>query len=448
MPLSVPETRYARSGDVSIAYQVFGDGDTPLVWIPGFTQHLELNWEESNRRAWFEGLGRFARVVTLDKRGTGLSDRVEGSPPLEVRMDDIRAVLDAAAVDRAVIAVAGDSGPLGILFAASHAERTLGLILCNASVGAVRKPDMPWLASAEEYASWVDEIARRWSEPDFWDEMFGDSPSLETHEQRLSFARPIRLSVSPGNMAQYLRLNADIDIQHVLPSVRVPTLVLVRSAAGDRVARTARYLADKIPTARLMELPGRDLIPLVFDRESLFAEFESFMEDVRHGVAEEPDRVLATVLFTDIVGSTAKLAELGDRAWRELLAAHHERIRRELSRFRGREVETAGDGFFATFDGPARAIRCACAATESVRDLGVEIRAGLHTGECEIHEGKVGGIAVHIGARVSAEAGPNEVLVSSTVKDLVAGSGIGFVDRGAAALKGVPGEWRLYAVER
>ena len=195
-------------------------------------------------------------------------------------------------------------------------------------------------------------------------------------------------------------------------------------------------------------MPGRDLIPLVFDRESLLAEFEGFLEEVREGVQEEPDRVLATVLFTDIVGSTAKAAELGDRAWRELLAAHHERIRRELSRFRGREVETAGDGFFATFDGPARAIRCACAATESVRDLGVDIRAGLHTGECEIHEGKVGGIAVHIGARVSSEAGPNEVLVSSTVRDLVAGSGIGFVDRGTAELKGVPGEWRLYAVER
>jgi class 3 adenylate cyclase len=444
----VPETRYARSGDVNIAYQVFGEGETPLVWIPGFAQHLELNWEEPNRRAWFEGLARFARVLTLDKRGTGLSDRVQGSPPLEARMDDIRAVFDAAGVDRAVVAVAGDSGPLGLLFAATHAERTLGLILCNASVGAVRKPDMPWLASPEEYASWVDEVARRWSEPDFWAEMFADSPSLETYEQRLAFARPIRLSVSPGNMAQYLRLAADIDVRDVLSSVRVPTLVLVRSAAGDRVARTAQYLADRIPTARLVQLPGRDLIPLVFDREGLFAEFEGFLAEVREGVSEEPDRVLATVLFTDIVGSTAKAAELGDRGWGELLAAHHERIRRQLARFRGREVETAGDGFFATFDGPARAIRCACAAIESVRDLGIEIRAGLHTGECELVEGKVGGIAVHIGARVSAQAGPGEVLVSSTVKDLVAGSGIGFAERGAAELKGVPGEWRLYAVER
>jgi class 3 adenylate cyclase len=446
--MEMPETRYARSGDVNIAYQVFGQGETPLVWIPGFAQHLELNWEEPNRRAWFEGLAGFAKVLTLDKRGTGLSDRVEGSPPLEVRMDDIRAVFDAAGVERAVVAVAGDSGPLGILFAASQAERTLGLILCNASVGAVRKPDMPWLAGPEDYASWVDETARRWSDPDFWSEMFADSPSLETPEQRLAFARPIRLSVSPGNMAQYLRLAADIDVRHVLPSVRVPTLVLVRSAAGDRVARTARYLADRIPTARLVELPGRDLIPLVFDREGLFAEFEKFLEEVREGVAEEPDRVLATVLFTDIVGSTAKLAQLGDRAWHELLAAHDDRIRRQLSRFGGREVDTAGDAFFATFDGPARAIRCACAVTEAVRELGIEIRAGLHTGECEVVDGKVRGIAVHIGARGAAAAGPGEVLVSRTVKDLVAGSGLEFAERGAAELKGIPGEWRLYAVGR
>jgi class 3 adenylate cyclase len=248
-------------------------------------------------------------------------------------------------------------------------------------------------------------------------------------------------------MAQYLRLNADIDLRPVLPSVRVPTLVLVRSEVGDRVALTARYLADRIPTARLVELPGRDLIPLVFDRESLFAEFESFLEDVRDGVPDEPERILATVLFTDIVGSTAKAAELGDRGWRELLAAHHGRIRRELGRFRGREIDTAGDGFFATFDGPARAIRCACSVSESVRDLGIEVRAGLHTGECELVDGKVGGIAVHIGARVAKEAAPGEVLVSSTVKDLVAGSGIEFRDRGTVELKGVPGEWRLFAVE-
>jgi class 3 adenylate cyclase len=445
--MEMPETRYARSGDVNIAYQVFGEGEVPLVWVPGFTQHLELNWEEPNRRAWFEGLGRFARVVTLDKRGTGLSDRVHGSPPLEVRMDDIRAVLDAADIDRAVVAVAGDSGPLGIVFAATHADRTLGLITCNALANSTRTADMPWLPSREEFAAEVEEWAKGWADPDFWEGLLSNS-SLATPEERRAFSRPLRLSVSPGDMAQYFRFTADTDVREVLPSVRVPALVLVRSEALDIVVQTASYLAQKIPTARHVSVPGRDTIPLVGDQALLLAEIERFVDEVRDGVPEEPDRVLATVLFTDIVGSTTKAAELGDRSWRELLAAHHERIRRELSRFRGREVDTAGDGFFATFDGPARAIRCACAVTEAVRDLGIEIRAGLHTGECELVDGKVGGIAVHIGARVSAAAAPGEVLVSSTVKDLVAGSGLEFADRGAAELKGVPGEWRLYAVER
>ncbi len=445
----MPETRYARSGDVNIAYQVFGEGKASLVWIPGFVQHVELAWEDPNRRAWFEGLGRFARVILIDKRGTGLSDRVDGSAPLEVRMDDIRAVLDATETDRAVVAVGGDAGPLGILFAATHADRTLGLVLCNAMANFTRTPDMPWLESREQFLADMEDTARRWSDPALWDEMIALSgPSLETREERVAFSRPIRLSVSPGNMAQYLRANAETDVRHVLPTVRVPTLIASRSIPGRVMARTADYLAERMPTARLVRLEGQDAIPVLGDREPLLAEIRHFVEEVLAGTHDEPDRILATVLFTDIVGSTAKAAELGDRAWRELLAAHHERIRRQLARFRGREVDTAGDGFFATFDGPARAIRCACAALESIRELGIEIRAGLHTGECEVVEGKVGGIAVHIGARVSAAAGPGEVLVSSTVKDLVAGSGLVFTERGAAELKGVPGEWRLYAVER
>ncbi len=446
--MKIPETQYARSGDVNIAYQVFGDGDVDLVWIPGFAQHLELNWEEPNRRAWFEGLGRLARVIILDKRGTGLSDRVEGSPPLEVRMDDIRAVLDAAGVDRAVIAVAGDSGPLGVLFAASHADRTRGLILYNAMVSFTRSPDMPWLESRESYLSDADEMVRRWGDPNFWDDLMQMSPSLATREERLEFVRPMRLSVSPGNMAQYLRANAETDVRGILPTVRVPTFVLWRAPSDGVVGQNAGYLSERIPKAKLVRVEGCDPIPVLGDRETLRGELERFIEELRHADSEEPDRILATVLFTDIVNSTAKAVELGDRGWRELLAAHHERMRRELSHFRGREVDTAGDGFFATFDGPARAIRCACAATESVRDLGIEIRAGLHTGECEVVDGKVGGIAVHIGARVASQAGAGEVLVSSTVKDLVAGSGLAFADRGAAELKGVPGEWRLYAVER
>jgi class 3 adenylate cyclase len=445
----VPETRYARSGDVNIAYQVFGQGETTLVWIPGFVQHLELNWEEPHRRAWFEGLATFARVIVLDKRGTGLSDRVADSPPLEVRMDDIRAVLDAEGLERAVVSVAGDSGALGVLFAAAHSDRTLGLVLLNVLINFVRTHDMPWLDSREKYLDDIEETTRSWADPDMWDEMLQlTGPSLETRDDRIAFSRPIRLSVSPGNMAQHLRANADTDVRDILPTVRVPTLVLCRALPGRAIAMTAPYVAERIPTARLVVLEGQDAVPVLGDRELLLDEMRRFVAEVEEGVTDEQDRILATVLFTDIVGSTTKAAELGDRAWHELLAAHHDRIRRELSRFRGREVDTAGDGFFATFDGPARAIRCACAAIESVRELGIEIRAGLHTGECEVVDGKVGGIAVHIGARVSAHAGPGEVLVSSTVRDLVAGSGLTFADRGAAELKGVPGEWRLYAVER
>ena len=446
--MEMPETRYARSGDVNIAYQDFGQGEVPLVWIPGFAQHIELSWEEPYRRRWLEGLSTFARVIVLDKRGTGLSDRVEGSPPLEVRMDDVRAVLDAAGVDRAVVSAAGDSGPLAMLFGASHAERTLGLILCNAFTNGTRKPDMPWLPSPEDHRAQIDELTARWGDPDVWDEMLRHSPSLRTPDERRAFARSIRLSVSPGNMAQYLRANGEIDVRHILPTIRVPTLVLVRSEAENNLVLTAEYVAEKIPTARLVRVPGKDQIPVVGNPELLLAEFERFVEEVSTAAPEEPDRILATVLFTDIVGSTARAAELGDRGWRELLHVHHDRVRRELARFRGREIDTAGDGFFATFDGPARAIRCACALTDAVRELGIEIRAGLHTGECEVVDGKVGGIAVHIGARVSAEAGAGEVLVSSTVKDLVAGSGLRFADRGSAELKGVPGEWRLYAVDR
>jgi class 3 adenylate cyclase/pimeloyl-ACP methyl ester carboxylesterase len=451
--MEMPETRYARSGDVNIAYQVFGEGETPLVWIPSFTQHLELSWEEPNRRSWYEGLGRFARVIVLDKCGTGLSDRVAGTSPLEVRMDDVRAVLDATRVDRAAILAGGDAGPLAVLFAATHADRTLGLILSNAHAGLIRKLDMPWLLSPEEYAAWADEAARRWTDPDYWDEELRGT-SLKTREERLAFARPIRLSVSPGSVGDYLRMNADTDIRPVLPSVAVPTLVVLRAdedfeSDTSRLhlqrhvrALQSRYLAEKIPTARLVQLPGLDVIPVLGDQGPLLAEIKSFVEDIRYGVPGEPERILATVLFTDIADSTAKAVELGDRDWRELLSEHHSRVRRELSRFRGVEVDTAGDGFLATFDGPARAIRCACAVTETMGDLGIEIRAGVHTGECEVVDRKVRGIAVHIGARVSAEAGPGEVLVSSTVKDLVAGSGIAFADRGAAKLKGVPGEWR------
>jgi class 3 adenylate cyclase len=334
---------------------------------------------------------------------------------------------------------------LVLLFAATFPERVLGLVLWGPKVTFTRKPDMPWLPSQEEWEQRVADEVRRVAEPRRWQEHLRRmAPSL-TEEEREEFGRVLRLSTSPGDAAAFWRVLGQTDVRHVLSTVRVPTLVVVRAGLEPDL-REARYVADRIPTARLALVPGRDLIPIVGDIEPLVAELQRFAADVMSAPPEEPDRVLATVLFTDIVGSTARAAELGDASWRALLGDHHTRVRRELARFRGRELDTAGDGFFATFDGPARAIRCACAVRESVRELGLEIRAGLHAGECELLDGKATGIAVSLGARVAGLAEPGEVLVSSTVKDLVAGSGISFDDRGTTELKGIPGEWRLYAV--
>jgi class 3 adenylate cyclase len=303
---------------------------------------------------------------------------------------------------------------------------------------------MPWLPTPAEFARDTEQAERGSAEPGAWERRLEVSAPSLTAEERREFARVLRLSTSPGDQAAYWRMLAETDVRHVLPTIRVPTLVLART--GGTEPEDPRYVAERIATARLAMLPGRDVPPAVGEQDPIFAELRPFLEEVREAPPEEPDRVLATVLFTDIVGSTARSAELGDAAWRELLGQHHSRVRRELARFRGREVDTAGDGFFATFDGPARAIRCACAVRESVRELGLEIRAGLHAGECELLDGKVTGIAVSLGARVAGQAAPGEILVSSTVRDLVAGSGLSFDDRGAAELKGVPGEWRLYAV--
>jgi class 3 adenylate cyclase len=362
-------------------------------------------------------------------------------------MDDIRAVMDTVHSERAVLFGLGDAGPLCVLFAATYPERTSGLVLMNSSPRFVRNTELPWLPTRAESESRAEDFERRWGDPAFFDETFrAANPSASEEEARIS-ARVLRVAVSPGSAAAYVRMNDDVDACGVLPSIRVPTLVLQREQAHWDV-RSSRYLAEHIPGARLVELPGADFGPHLGDQEQLFAELEGFLADVSEGKQwqVEPDRVLATVLFTDIVGATARAAELGDRAWRELLVKHHETVRARLARFRGREIDTAGDGFFATFDGPARAIHCACAIRDGVGELDLEVRAGLHAGECELLDEKVGGIAVHIGARVAAHAQPGEVLVSSTVKDLVAGSGIAFEDRGAAELKGVPGEWRLFAV--
>jgi class 3 adenylate cyclase len=446
--LSAPETRYARSGDVSIAYQVLGEGPLDLVWIPSMAHHVELNWENPLVARFLRRLASIARLLVFDKRGTGMSDRVAGGETLETRMDDIRAVMDAAGSERAAISGLGDGGPLSVLFAATYPERTSALVLINTSPRFVRSPELPWLPTRAEREQQAEDGVRNWGNVEYFVEGMGRYSPSTTEEERRAFARVVRLSVSPGSAASYIRMNLDVDVCGVLPSIQVPTLVLHRTQIEGTDIRSGRYMAEHIPGARLVELPGHDFAPQAGDSDRLFSELEQFLTGVVEGKAwqGEPDRVLATVLFTDIVGSTARAAELGDRAWRELLERHHEAVRVELGRFRGREVGTAGDGFFAAFDGPARAIACACAIRESLGELGLDVRAGLHAGECELVEDKIGGIAVHIGARVAAQAETGEVLVSSTVKDLVAGSGIEFEDRGLVELKGVPGEWRLFAV--
>jgi class 3 adenylate cyclase len=446
--MKAPETRYALSGDVHIAYQAVGDGPLDLVFIPSLTHHVELVWENPPQARFFSRLASIGRLLLFDKRGTGMSDRVVGTPPLEVRMDDIRAVMDAAGSERAVLCGLGDGGPLCALFAATYPERTTALVLINTAPRYVRSPELPWLPTRAEREREIEGALHTWGDPEAAAERFALGSPSATEEERRGFSRVIRFSVSPGSAAAYLRMNLDVDICDVLPLIRVPTLVMQRTEMKVVDIRSARYLAEHIPGARLVELPGRDFAPQLGDPDRLFAELESFLDDVLEGEpwAAEPDRILATVLFTDIVDSTARAAELGDRAWRELLQKHHETVRSQLGRFRGEEMDTAGDGFFATFDGPARAIRCAFAIQESIRELELDVRAGLHSGECELVDGKAGGIAVHIGARVASLAEPGEVLVSSTVKDLVAGSGIEFEDRGEHQLKGISEAWHLFTV--
>ena len=445
-----PETRYARSGDVNIAYQVLGDGPVDLVFAPGFVSNVELGWTVPGRGDFLRALASFARVIQFDKRGTGMSDRVRDLPTLETRMDDVRAVMDATRSERAALFGVDTGGTMSLLFAATYPERTSALVLYGAFARTLWAPDYPWGLTEQEYLLRIEEVESSWGLREYGREIAGRySPSIGD-EERDAWAAYLRQSASPGAIASFERMNMEIDVRQVLPAIHTPTLVLHRT--GDRVVDigAGRFLAEQIPGARFVELPGEDHSPFTGGFEPLVQATEQFLREVRSERAweeSEPSRVLATVLFTDIVGSTAKAAELGDARWRELLGAHHSLIRRQLSRFRGTELDTAGDGFFASFDGPARGIRCASAITEAVQELGIEVRAGLHTGECELLDAKVGGIAVHIGARVAKEAEPGEVLVSSTVKDLVAGSGIEFRERGIAELKGVPGEWRLFAVE-
>jgi class 3 adenylate cyclase/pimeloyl-ACP methyl ester carboxylesterase len=447
--MKLPETRYARSGEVHIAYQVLGEGPLDLIYVGGLTQHVQLISENPRLASFITRLASLGRLVRFDKRGTGMSDRVVDSPTLETRMDDIRAVMDAVESETAVLIGYYDGGALGTLFAATYPERTSALVLFHALPRFVRNPELPWLETRAQYERRGEEMVRRWGDRQWLAEKWLRPvvPSA-TREELDDLVRYQTLSVSPGALAAFWRTNTDLDVCDVLPSIRVPTLVMSRTHVQRADIRTARYLAEHIPGARLVELPGPDHPPTFGDSDAVLAELESFFADVAEGKQweAEADRVLATVLFTDIVDATARASELGDQTWHRLLQQHHETVRLQLGHFRGKEIDTAGDGFFASFDGPARAIHGACAILESVRELGLEVRAGLHTGECELIDDKVGGIAVHIGARIAALAKPGEVLVSSTVKDLVAGSGIEFEDRGEHELKGISEPWRVFSV--
>jgi pimeloyl-ACP methyl ester carboxylesterase len=442
--MTTPPTKYAKSDDTSIAYQVVGDGPIDLVLVLGFATHLELQWESPAFAQFFERISSFARLIIFDKRGTGLSDPVTEVPTLEQRIDDVRTVMDAASSERAALFGISEGGPMSVLFAATHPERVTALVLYGAMGRTTEAPDYPWASPAEALRESAAEfIAPYWGQQaEGMVELF--SPSFADDPQAVEFtARIERSAASPAMVQQIFEMFLDIDVRAILPTIHVPTLVLHRR--GDRVVnrRAGEELAKQIPDARHVELPGIDHVPWAGDSEGVLGEVEEFLTGVR--TAPEPDRVLATVMFTDIVGSTERAAELGDARWRELLAVHQAEVRRELARFRGHEVKTLGDGCLATFDGPARAIRCGHAIVEAARAQGVEVRIGVHCGEVELMDDDVGGIAVHIAARVGALAAPGEVLVSSTVKDLVAGSDIPFADRGAKQLKGVPDEWRLFA---
>jgi pimeloyl-ACP methyl ester carboxylesterase len=440
--VSAPPIRYAQSGDVHVAYNVFGEGPLDLVIVAGAVTNLDVLWELPEYRAFVEQLAAFARVISFDKRGMGLSDRVRFGT-LEERMDDVRAIMDAVGSESAALMGISEGGPMSMVFAATYPERTRGLILCGAEVKEETTEDWPWgeatRAEFEEYMQ-IENVVERWGKG-LGGAVF--APDHDSERLREFWGRLQVQSASPHDAVAFMRMAFEIDVRHVVPSITSPTLILHRT--GDKVCHVenARWLARHIEHAKYVELPGQNHVPFL-GGDDILDETREFLTGVREPA--EPDRVLATVLFTDIVGSTERARELGDRGWRELLDRHHELVRGQLERFRGREVDTAGDGFFATFDGPARGIRCGRAIVDSLRGVGLDVRAGLHTGEVELAGLAVRGIAVHTGARVAAQAAAGEVLVSQTVKDLVAGSGIELTDRGLHELKGIPGEWRLYAV--
>lgn len=437
------ETHYADSDGVNIAYQVHGDGPTELVLVPGFVSHVELLSEEPSTARFLRRLGSFSRMAVFDKRGQGLSDRPGPPPTLEEAMDDLKAVIDAAGFERPALFGISEGGPMSALYAATYPTKVAGLILFGTFARMVAAPDFPHGITDEALDRWGDVVRRDWGGPvalNIWAPSRVGDQAFERW-----WARLLRQGTSPAGAIALMDLYREMDVRRILPTIDTPALVLHRG--GDRMVAAAqgRYIAEAIPNARYVELAGEDHLPFAGDLDVVLDEIEEFLVGSRG--ATESERALATVLFTDIVGSTEKAAELGDSGWRQLLERHDAAVRRQLGLYRGREVKTMGDGFLATFDGPGRAIRCARSLQAEVASLGIEVRAGIHTGEVELIGDDVGGMAVNIGARIGALAGPGEVLVSSTVRELVVGSGFEFADRGGQTLKGAPGEWRLFAID-
>jgi len=438
----VPETKYARSADVNIAYQVVGQGALDVVLVPGWVSNIDVLWEEPSCARFLQRLASFSRLLLLDKRGTGLSDRVTATPTLEERMDDVRAVMDSVGSERAALVGYSEGGPMCALFAATYPQRTSSLIMIGSYARRLKAPDYPWGMEPAEREKHIESVTREWGTAVA---LNSRAPTMATDDRfRQWWARFLRMGASPATAVALARMNTEIDVRSILPSISVPTLVL--HAEHDRTVRVeaGRHLAGSIPGARFVSLPTADHLPWVGCPDQILDEVEEFITGNR--TRPYIDRVLCTVMFTDLVGSTDLAQRLGDQRWHDLLDAHHRAVRRELSVFRGREVDTAGDGFLATFDGPARAIQCARMIRDTVKKLGLSLRIGVHTGECEMKGDKLTGIAVHIGARIAALANANEIVVSQTVKDLVAGSGIEFKDHGVHTLKGVTDEWHVYLV--
>ncbi len=437
----VPVSRsvsYAKSGDVNVAYEITGGGEFDLVLVAGFFSHLAIGWEHPDHAAFLERLGSFARLIRFDKRGTGLSDRAVGLPDLETRMDDVRAVMDAAGSERAVLFGYSEGGPMSALFAATYPERTRALVVYGSYAKRIRTDDYPWAPTWEERKATAAELEEHWGVDVDLSRMWPRADATDA----AWFERMAHASLSPAAARDLILMNSQVDVRDILPAVRCPTLVLHRTGDLDSRVEEGRYIADHIPGARFIELAGDVHMPLV-DADQILDPIEEFLTGVRP--AAPGDRVLATILFTDIVGSTDRVRELGDAGWARLLRGHHEAVRRELPRYSGIEVDTAGDGFLARFDGPARAIRCGIAIRDSLRALGIEIRVAIHTGEVERTPEGPRGIAVHLAARILTVADPGQVLVSQTTKDLVEGSGIAFADRGEHELKGIEGRRRVFS---